>query len=154
MLNNYPFSKLDAYNNEAYRCATKEYDLIKDAKAISELNIDILSFTFASIYNHFLHIVGYSEGDIEAWLQDLYKKEDVKKEWDILWQYREILSRELFNVYGNDDIKLYNNLIASINREVKNEYEENVIINPIDNEANSHNKYEEVMGFVLGRFNW
>ena len=154
-LNQYPFNKLDAYNEEAYSWANKEYDLIKATKAISELNIDILSFTFASIYNHFLYIsMNYAEGDVETWLQDFYKKDDIKQEWDILWKYKYFVASELFDAYKADHNKLYSNLVSSVMREVEDDNGDKVVIDPINNEKNSSHKHEEVMSFVLGGFNW
>lgn len=154
MLNQYTFNNLDAYNKQAYSWATKEFNLIKDTQTISELNIDILSFVFTMIYNHFLHILGYSEGDVEAWLQDFFKKENIKTEWDIMLKYRDIVSNELFSVYENNNTRVYNNLFGSLEREFENEYGEKPIISTVNNEVNINYKKEEIMSFVVNRFKW
>lgn len=155
MLNKYPFNHLDAYNDEAYNWASKEYNLIKDTKAIFKLNIDILSFTFASIYNHFLYIsMNYPECDVESWLQDFYGKEDINKEWDIMCKNTNIVSSELLKVYKKEHIKIYNNLIASVSHNGEDDDVDKVIIDPLDNQFDGHNKHEQVMGFVLNDFKW
>jgi len=152
-LNQYPFSKLDAFQNEAYNWALKEYGLIKENKTISGLNIDILSFTFASIYNRFLHIsMNYPEVDMEACIQDFYGKENINKEWDKMYKYRGIVSGELLKVYKNEHIKIYNNLIVSVTLEGEDEYGDKVMIDPIDNQFDGYDKHQQVMDFVLNEF--
>lgn len=155
MLNKYPFNNLDAYNEEAYIWATKEFDLIKDTKTMFGLDIDISSFAFASIYNHFLYIsMNYPEMDIEAWLQDFFGKEDINKEWDTVCKYRGVVSGELLKFYKNEHIKIYNNLIASVSHEGEDDDGDKVIVDPLDNQLDRHNKHEQVMEFVLNDFNW
>lgn len=154
ILNQNIFKNLDAYNDEAYIWATKVYDSAKDIKEVSELNIDLVSFAFANVYNHFLSLLGYPSGDLETWLQDFYEKEDIKKEWAMMGDYQDIVSGLIFSAYGNSDIKIYNSLIESVKHEIEDDYGKKVMVDPIDNDSNSHYKHEEIMSFVVSRFKY
>jgi hypothetical protein len=91
-------------------------------------------------------------------LEDFYEKTgNVEKEIDMLLNCKNIIFNEMCKaciIAGTDpEITIYSKLISSVKRTEEDEYGDIVTIDPINAEANSHQKHQEVMNFVIAGFN-
>ncbi len=158
------FKYLDSYHDEAYGWATKEYNKIKDKKEVVELDIDMISAAFVSIYSDFLHIsMGYADGTTQYMLEDFYEKTDnVEKEIDMLSNYKSIIFGEIYSMYdsadnkdiGGTDIAIYESLLFSVAQEVDDEEGGTKFVDPIDQESYSFQKHLNVFNFVQNGFTY
>jgi len=95
----------------------------------------------------------YAKPEPEDILRDFYEKEDVGKEFNLLWEYRGIISGQIASSYKGDPyIGIYNGLVKSVEARETDDYGDVVVNNPIDQEG--HGKDEDVFQFVLNGFEW
>jgi hypothetical protein len=106
-----PFKELDAYTDEAFIWATEVWKGIAHA-VIENLNpvefpdgldFQLLSIAYVKIYDGFLHTsMGYAEINTEDYLREVYGKQNIEKEWDLVWKYASLVYTETKTSLGGD----------------------------------------------------
>lgn len=123
-----PFNHLDAYQQEAFKWANDMWMQVSPMINRDDIDHDVLSIAFAKIYSGFLYVsMNYLHQDFTDYLQEFYYKDDIEKEWDLMWKYIEMIYEYLRRVYEND-YKIYETLASTIL--ISNEDDE--LIEPYD----------------------
>jgi len=146
-INKAPFDYLDAYQEESFRWAEKVLNKIRHRISSDGLDIEMLSIAFASIFNDFIHIsMKYYAVDFESYLTEFYEKEESRKKFELMHDYRKRIYEAMMSEYG-ESYKIYESLKESVL--IKDEEEEGVYHNPVSNSRELAS-----ISFVDGHFNY